>query len=460
LYFALGGAFTVNWGFLLLRIAIGLSILALLYLSQRFWYRAIWRVTSHWGRVTLRVGARLIYIALLLLTIFTLSQGLVFGRGAFARQSSAMTMITGLWFFSALFAYLAVKTVHGLERLWHLLLHAAVKNSPSSAAASANPTAETVADPGRRYFFRAATAAAGAAPFLTTMYGFAAERLNYQVRRIEIPMHNLPAALDGMKIVQISDIHLSGYMSPAQVRRAVDMANDLGADLAVVTGDLITGSGDSLTDCVEEVRRLHAPLGTWGCNGNHEIYARAEDEAAYLYAQAGMKMLRQENAQITFKGATFNLLGVDYQRERTPRGQRQQTLARVEPLVRRDMPNILLSHNPNTFNRAAELGIELSLAGHTHGGQIQVEILDHRLSPARFITDYIAGLYERPLFAPAPNERAASNAAVTRAFSPSLFASTSAPMAHIYVNRGLGTVGAPVRLGVPPEISLIVLRTA
>jgi hypothetical protein len=124
------------------------------------------------------------------------------------------------------------------------------------------------------------------------------------------------------------------------------------------------------------------------------------------------------------------------------------------------MPNILLSHNPNTFNRAAELGIELSLAGHTHGGQIQVEILDHRLSPARFITDYIAGLYQRPLFAPAPNERAASNATVTRAFSPSLFASTSGPMAHIYVNRGLGTVGAPVRLGVPPEISLIVLRTA
>ncbi len=249
-------------------------------------------------------------------------------------------------------------------------------------------------------------------------------------------------------------------MSTKQVRRAVDMANELGADLAVVTGDLITGSDDSIADCVEEVRRLHAPLGTWGCNGNHEIYAHAEDEAGYLYAQAGMKLLRQENAQIIFKGASFNLIGVDYQRERTSRGQRQQTLAGVEPLVRRDMPNILLSHNPNTFNRAAELGIELSLAGHTHGGQIQVEILDHRLSPARFITDYIAGLYQRPLFASAPNQRADSNASVTRAFSPSLFNSTSGPMAHIYVNRGLGTVGAPVRLGVPPEISLIVLRAA
>jgi predicted MPP superfamily phosphohydrolase len=218
--------------------------------------------------------------------------------------------------------------------------------------------------------------------------------------------------------------------------------------------------GDSIADCVDEVRHLRAPLGVWGCNGNHEIYARAEDEAGYLFAQAGMKMLRHENSQITFKGARFNLIGVDYQRERTSRGQRQPTLLHVEPLVRRDMPNILLSHNPNSFNRAAELGIELSLAGHTHGGQIQVEILDHRLSPARFITDYIAGLYARPLFAPAPNERAASDASASRMFSPSLFPPQSSAMAHIYVNRGLGTVGAPVRLGVPPEISLIVLRTA
>ena len=462
LYLRLGGAITVNWDFLLLRIAIALGILILLHLSQRFWYRALWRVTSNWGRGLLRVGVRLTYIALLLLVVVTMAQGLVFGRGAFTRQSSIMTVVTGLWFFCAIFAYLAVKTVHGLERLWRWLRAAIAKKTVTrQSTAPSNPAhAETVADPGRRYFFRAATAAAGAAPFLGAMYGFAAERLNYQVRRVEIPLPNLPSALDGMRIVQISDIHLSSYMSRTQVRRAVDMANNLGADLAVVTGDLITGSGDSIADCVEEIRRLHAPLGIWGCNGNHEIYARAEDEAAYLYAQAGMKLLRHENAQITFKGASFNLLGVDYQRERTPRGQRQQTLAGVAPLVRRDMPNILLSHNPNTFNRAAELGIELSLAGHTHGGQIQVEILDHRLSPARFITDYIAGLYQRPLFAPAPNERAASNASATRAFSSSLLASPSSPMAHMYVNRGLGTVGAPIRLGVPPEISLIVLRRA
>jgi uncharacterized protein len=462
LFFTLGGAITVNWGFLLLRMAIALTVLTLLFLSQRFWYRALWRVTSHWGRVTLRVGARLAYIVLLLLVIVTLAQGLVFGHGAFTRQSSMVSVFAGLWFFSALFGYLAVKAVHGLERVWRWLQAVTAKPAVSrqTTAGGSSAPLETVADPGRRYFFRAATAAAGAAPFLGAMYGFAAERLNYQVRRVEIPLPNLPSALDGMQIVQISDIHLSSYMSRTEVRRAVDMANDLGADLAVVTGDLITGSGDSIADCIDEIRRLHAPLGIWGCNGNHEIYARAEDEAAYLYEQAGMKLLRQENARITFKGASFNLIGVDYQRERMRNGQRQQTLSNVEPLVCRDMPNILLSHNPNSFNRAAELGIELSLAGHTHGGQIQVEILDHRLSPARFITDYIAGLYQRPLFVSAPNERAALNASVTRAFSPALLASPASPVAHLYVNRGLGTVGAPVRLGVPPEITLIALRTA
>ncbi len=465
LRFVLGGTTNVNWGYLVLRIAIVLGILTLLYLSQCFWYRALWRVTSNWGRVSLRVGVRVAYIAALLVVIFTIAGSFSLGQRRIVPQPSMVSVLTGLWFFSALFAYLAVNMVHGLERVWRWLQAAAVKESavtgPAAAQSLAAATApETVADPGRRYFFRAATAAAGAAPFLGAMYGFAAERLNYQVRRIEIPMHNLPAALDGMQIVQISDIHLSGYMSRSQVRRAVDMANDLGADLAVVTGDLITGMGDSITDCVDEVRRLHAPLGTWGCNGNHEIYAGVEDEAADLYTQAGMKLLRHENAQITFKGAQFNLIGVDYQRERTPRGQRQQTLANVAPLVRRDVPNILLSHNPNSFNRAAELGIELSLAGHTHGGQIQVEILDHRLSPARFITDYIAGLYQRPLFAPAPTERAASNSRVARTFSPALSASPSSATAHLYVNRGLGTVGAPVRLGVPPEISLLTLRSA
>jgi predicted MPP superfamily phosphohydrolase len=173
-----------------------------------------------------------------------------------------------------------------------------------------------------------------------------------------------------------------------------------------------------------------------------------------------MKLLRQQTALLTFRGAQFNLIGVDYQRERTAAGRKVQMLAELEPLVRRDMPNILLSHNPNSFNRAAELGIELSLAGHTHGGQIQVEILDHRLSPARFISDYIAGTYYRPLSMPALTKRALKDVNNAATNEMPVASHAQPPLSVLYVNRGLGTVGAPVRLGVPPEISLLILRRA
>jgi uncharacterized protein len=452
------------------------GLLGLLFFSQRFWYRAIWRVTSNWGSQGLRVAARLMYAILLLLIIVATADGFRMGQGQIIPRGNLITVFAGLWFFSALFAYLAVKGVHGIDRVWawlcvaYRLKRKPTGSQPSNSIAPVSATAlagsapaaasELLSNPSRRYFFKTATALAGAGPFLTAVYGFAAERLHYQVHRVEIPLPNLPAGLEGMKIVQISDIHLSGYMPRTQVRRAVDMANDLGADIALVTGDFITTASDPLADCIAEVQRLRAPLGVWGCNGNHEIYARAEDMAQYLFAQAGMRLLRHENVPLEFLGAQFNLIGVDYQRERTTGGRRVQVLQHVEPLVRRDIPNILMSHNPNSFNRAAELGIELSLAGHTHGGQIQVEILDHRLSPARFITDYVAGLYQRPMFAPAPNEKASSPGLAYEPGHGSLFANRSAALASIYVNRGLGTVGAPVRLGVPPEITLLTLRRA
>jgi uncharacterized protein len=461
------GRDSVNWSWLLLRIAIGLMALALLFVSQRFWYRAIWRATSRWSIAWLRTTVRFLYGFGLVLILLAVADGFRMSHrgGHIVPRDAFLTISAGLWFSSAVFAFLAVKIVHIADRLWTYIRHAA-RPKPATAAVPANvasptrpaqphPSAavELVANPSRRYLFRSATMLAGATPFLSAVYGFAAERLNYQVRRIDIPMANLPPALDGMTILQLSDIHLSGYMTRSEVRRAVDMANDLGADLAVVTGDFITTASDPLPDCIDEVRRLRAPLGVWGCNGNHEIYAKAQEEAQKLFAQAGMRLLRQENAILTFRGASFNLIGVDYQRERNTNGNRVPMLGSAEPLIRRDVPNILLSHNPNTFNRAAELGIELSLAGHTHGGQIQVEILDHRLSPARFISDYVAGLYQRPLFTPS------GQTLVQRGAFP-LPSTSQAQSSQLYVNRGLGTVGAPVRLGVPPEISLLTLRRA
>lgn len=420
----------LSW--LFVRIAIASCLLLLLFLSQRFWYRSLWRWSGRWGKKPVRVGLRLLYLVGLLLIIASLADSLRNGHGNVIPRGTFLNVVTGLWFFSALFAYLSVKCVHVIERVWRFLK---ARHQPAVDAEDDAPPL----DPGRRYFFKTATAAAGAAPFLGAMYGFASERLNYQIHRVEIPVSNLPAALDGMKIAQLSDIHIGDFMPADQVRRAVDLANSLGADLAVVTGDFITSNGDPLQQCIAELSRLRAPLGVWGCNGNHEIYADAEDLAEELFNHYGMRLLRQNNAELNWKGEAFNLIGVDYQRQHAPLGLEVPMLQTIEPLVRRDIPNILLSHNPNSFRRAAELGIELSLAGHTHGGQVKVEIIDHSWSPARFITPFVAGLYQLPLH---PHD-AASNGTAKSA---------------LYVNRGLGTIGIPARLGVDPEISLLTLR--
>jgi hypothetical protein len=382
-------------------------------------------------------------------------------------RGSWLAPLLGLWILTALMGYIFVKLVHGAEWVWHCVQEIRAQRKKPIAGmryilplqrdvAVAGP--EQIENPQRRFFFQNAARFAGAVPFVGALYGFAAERLHYQVERVEVPIPNLPLALDGLRIAQLSDIHIGVYMPARQVRRAVEMTNELGADLAVVTGDFITTARDPLNECVTELGNLRAPLGVWACLGNHEIYAQCEDEAALLLGKVGVRVLRQQNAQLIWNDAPFNLIGVDYQRSLGLNGRRLPMLAGVEPLVRRDVTNILLSHNPNAFERAPELGIELTLAGHTHGGQISVEILDRNISAARFMTNWIAGLYHRNvtrdswLASREIGEGPASSARITN-HEPR---STSS----LYVNRGIGTVGAPVRLGAPPEITLLTLRRA
>jgi len=450
-----------NWGQIISRAALFLIFLFLFYLSQRFWFLRAWRLI---GRVRQPVWSRFLratWAAALMLLFFGIFGGLAQVRFRTFLRGRGITALVGLWLTSAFLSFLAIQVVAGIEWLWshawwgkRLLRKAAPEASElPPAAQSVSPASnDGLPSPSRRYFFQAASYLAGAVPFVGALYGFASERLRYRLEHVEVPIPGLPAALDGLRIVQLSDIHIGGYMPREQVRRAVEMANELSAELAVATGDFVTGPTDPLEACITELARLRAPLGVWGCNGNHEIYADAEEYAAALFGRAGMRLLRRENAELVWRGQAFNLIGVDYQRERAPSGRRLPKLMGVERLVRRDVPNILLSHNPNAFPRAAELGIELTLAGHTHGGQVQVEILDQRWNPARFFTRYIAGLYHRPLFSPsqpAESENSDSPAGASQATS-----------AFIYVNRGLGTIGAPVRIGVPPEITLLTLRRA
>jgi predicted MPP superfamily phosphohydrolase len=280
-------------------------------------------------------------------------------------------------------------------------------------------------NPGRRQVLKAAGNTFMAAPLLVMGYGSFIERLNFQVREVDVPVGGLPPDLEGLRILQLSDIHLSAFLSERELERVIDSANELKANLAVVTGDLISSRGDPLDACIRQVARLKSDSGIWGCLGNHERYARVENYTTAAAARAGVRFLRSQTAPLRFGSAVLNLAGVDYQ----PWSSTRTYLTGKGKLIAPGAVNVLLSHNPDVFPVAVHQGYNLLLAGHTHGGQISVEILDQSINPARFFTPYIYGLYR-------------------------------SGAASAYVTRGIGTIGIPVRLGAPPEISLLRLRKA
>ncbi len=408
---------------------------------QRFWFLRAWNWIASLTNAGWRFGLHAGLIALaaaLLAAVLDPILGQPISRLSASSLGSfnfgkALSTFARLWMVASFFGFLAVAAVGAMEWATNFAAAGFRLRLPAAPAPSAF-------SPSRRAFFQYAAVLAGSFPFLAATYGFAAGRLRYTIERVDVPVPNLPPGLDGLRIAQLSDIHIGDYMPPREIRRAVDMVNELHPDISFVTGDFVSSQGDPLDVCLSEVSRLRAPLGVWGCNGNHEIYAGVEDEAERLFREKGMRLLRASAAVVTQGGASFNLLGVDYQRDHMTSGEPTgPMLHEIETLIRRDMPNILLSHNPNSFPRAAELGIELSLAGHTHGGQVKFEIVDHSVSPARLITPFVAGLYHLPM----------KN-------SPS----AASQRAALYVNRGLGTFGFPVRIGVPPEITLLTLRRA
>src|SRR5262249_865013 len=146
----------------------------------------------------------------------------------------------------------------------------------------------------------------------------------------------------------------------------------------------------------------------------HEKYADAENYTEKQAARLGVRFLRDRAQQLRFGNAVVNVAGVDYQHSRN------SYLSDAEGLVTPGAFNVLLSHNPDVFPTAAQRGYDLMMAGHTHGGQVTVEILHQSVNPARFFTPYVYGLYRR---------------------GP----------AAAYVTRGIGTIGVPVRIGAPPE---------
>jgi len=273
--------------------------------------------------------------------------------------------------------------------------------------------------------------AISATPFAACAYGLMYERTEIETTRQRITLRRLPKAFDGFRIAQLSDIHIGPFMPAEDIRKYVAMVNQLKPDLVALTGDFVTWEGSPQGAVVEALSGLKAPYGIFGCLGNHEQWAGVANSITRLFSERGARMLRLENAAIESAGERLNLIGVDYQ-TRVPFGPPREGIVKqylegVEPLMLPGTVNILLSHNPNTFDRAAELGIDLSLAGHTHGGQITLEYISPDLSPARLITPYVRGWFQKG-------------------------------ESQLYVNRGIGTIFSPVRFGAPPEITLYELQ--
>jgi uncharacterized protein len=293
-----------------------------------------------------------------------------------------------------------------------------------------NGTSNPGFSPERRKFLSNTATAAGILPFAACGYGLLFGRVEFEKSFVRMKLRRLPREFNGFRIAQLSDIHIGPFMTSTDIRHVVEMTNALKPDLIVLTGDYITWDPATQEAAVDSLTGLKAPFGIYGCLGNHEMWTHTEASITRLFAERNVRILRQERTAIQVGSESLNLIGVDYESHghmgRHIEGHVRQYLEGVRQLTRPDQTNILLSHNPNTFDRAAQLGIDLSLAGHTHGGQVTLDFISPDLSIARLITPYVEGHFQKP-------------------------------GGQLYVNRGIGTIGVPIRFCAPPEITLFEL---
>ena len=278
----------------------------------------------------------------------------------------------------------------------------------------------------RRQFLVRATYAYGAAGVGLSAFGiWSAERLPIVTRRTLV-FPDLPPGLDGLRIAHISDVHAGIHMMREKMEGIVARTNALQPDLIVQTGDMIDISQSFIPDYVRAFRDLSAPLGVVTVIGNHDRYT-GEDAVIRGVRDAGQVFVHNGAHIVERTGATLALLGIDDPRNWRADDPQDQDL---DLAVRRapggnEAFRILLAHRPGAFDGAAPRGIPLTLAGHIHGGQFYLPVIGW--SPGRLITKYVMGHFRQGA-------------------------------SQLYVSRGIGVVGVPLRVFVPAEIVLLELR--
>jgi predicted MPP superfamily phosphohydrolase len=263
-------------------------------------------------------------------------------------------------------------------------------------------------------------------------------RTNVKVFEEEIPITSLPEGFEGLRVVQISDLHLGGFFHHRRhIADVVEHVNRLAPDLLVFTGDMVHNFSEEVDPFLDILGRLEAPLGKFAILGNHDYghYYQWESEAEELrnlervkqqIRASGFDLLLNENRKIERNGSTLDLIGVEnWGKPPFPQmGNLEEAMKGTHP----DHLKILLSHDPSHWDLKVRgrVPIPLTLSGHTHGMQFGIEWGRFKWSPSRWTYRQWAGLYGE-------NGQ------------------------YLYVNRGLGFTGYPGRVGIRPEITLITL---
>ncbi len=282
--------------------------------------------------------------------------------------------------------------------------------------------------------------ALGAIPVLSLTYGMARNPYRYRLLSAKIPVKNLHPQLNGLKIVQISDIHSGSFLLREPVERSIEMINAEKPDIIFFTGDLVNSLASEMDPFIEMFSKVQAPLGVYSILGNHDYgdyhhWKNPQDKTANFeslkntHQKLGWNLLLNEHKQIKVNDAFFNVIGVENYSS-NPRFQKYGDLHKATEGMQKDSFNVLLSHDPSHWSDQVLKDypeIHLTLSGHTHGFQFGVEIPGFKWSPIQYVYPQWAGLYEQAT-------------------------------QYLYVNRGLGYLGYPGRVGILPEITLLTLE--
>lgn len=281
----------------------------------------------------------------------------------------------------------------------------------------------------------------GLIPLLSLTYGLVRNPYRYKVFRKDIRLPNIPEALDGVRIVQISDIHSGSFLAKDRVRKSVEIINSLDPDLVFFTGDLVNNSADEADDYIDVFGEISAKHGIYSVLGNHDYgdYMRWPDANAkranleklkHQHKRLGWDLLNNAHRVVDINGTKIGIVGVENYSAH-PRFQKYGDMQiATKDLVDTDM-RILLSHDPSHWDDeilSKYSSMDLTLSGHTHGFQFGFEWADRiKWSPVQYVYKRWAGLYREG-------------------------------QQYLYVNRGLGFLGYPGRVGILPEITLLTIR--